>query len=64
MVNRHDLHVLPGGRSDSGSALALLSCVPLIFCAFHPPLWAVLSLWALAGVGTAGTADDDARAGS
>lgn len=51
--------------------MALLSCVPLIFCTFHPPLWAVLSLWALAGVGTCyqlavppGTADGDTRAGA
>jgi MFS family permease len=33
--------------------LAVLSCAPLIGCAWSPPLWAVLVLWAAAGVGGA-----------
>ena len=33
--------------------LAMASCAPLIGSAFSPPLWAVLSLWALAGAGGA-----------
>lgn len=44
--------VSPPDRMKPLVEMALLSCVPLIFCAFHPPLWAVLSLWALAGAGT------------
>lgn len=56
--------VSPPDRMKPLVEMALLPCVPLIFCAFHPPLWAVLSLWALTGVGTAGSADGDARAGA
>jgi len=33
--------------------LAVLSCAPLIGCAWSPPLWAVLLLWAIAGAGGA-----------
>src|SRR5487761_1267783 len=33
--------------------LAMLSCAPLIGSAMHPPLWAVLALWVLSGVGGA-----------
>ena len=33
--------------------LAVLSCIPLIGSAWNPPLWSVLLLWALAGVGGA-----------
>ena len=33
--------------------LAMASCAPLIGSAFRPPLWAVLTLWALAGAGGA-----------
>jgi hypothetical protein len=33
--------------------LAILSCIPLIGSAWDPPLWAVLSLWAVADAGGA-----------
>jgi MFS family permease len=33
--------------------LAILSCTPLIGCAWRPPLWAVLLLWAISGAGGA-----------
>ncbi len=44
--------VSPPSRMKPMVGLALLSCVPLIFCAFRPPLWAVLGLLALAGIGS------------
>jgi MFS family permease len=31
--------------------LAVLSCAPLVVSGWNPPLWAVLALWVLAGVG-------------
>jgi MFS family permease len=33
--------------------LAVLSCAPLIGSAWSPPLWAMLTLWTLAGAGGA-----------
>jgi MFS family permease len=33
--------------------LAMLSCAPLMVSLAHPPLWAVLALWAVAGAGGA-----------
>jgi len=33
--------------------LAVMSCAPLVVSAWDPPLWAVLPLWVLAGVGGA-----------
>lgn len=33
--------------------LAMLSCAPLMVSLAHPPLWVLLSLWALAGAGGA-----------
>jgi MFS family permease len=33
--------------------LAMLTCAPLILSALHPPLWAVLTLWTLSGIGGA-----------
>jgi hypothetical protein len=42
------------GRRDRMSLLsdrALLACLPLIACALRPPLWAVVALWMLSGVG-------------
>jgi MFS family permease len=33
--------------------LAILSCAPLIASAAHPPLWAVLTLWVVSGLGGA-----------
>ena len=45
--------VPPSGRIRVMGWLAMASCAPLIGSAFSPPLWAVLSLWALAGAGGA-----------
>ena len=42
------------GRRDRMSLLsdrALLACLPLIACALRPPLWAVVALWMLSGIG-------------
>jgi MFS family permease len=33
--------------------MSMLACAPLIGSALHPPLWAVLLLWALSGAGSA-----------
>ena len=41
--------VPPSARVRMMGWLAMGSCAPLIGCAFTPPLWAVLTLWALAG---------------
>jgi predicted MFS family arabinose efflux permease len=43
----------PSGRIRMMGWLAMASCAPLIGSAFRPPLWAVLTLWALAGAGGA-----------
>jgi MFS family permease len=43
----------PSARLRMMGWLAMLSCAPLIVSAWHPPLWTVLSLWVLAGVGGA-----------
>jgi MFS family permease len=45
--------VPPSGRIRMMGWLAMASCAPLIGCAFGPPLWVVLILWALAGAGGA-----------
>jgi len=45
--------VPPSGRIRTMGWLAMASCAPLIGSAFRPPLWAVLTLWALAGAGGA-----------
>jgi hypothetical protein len=45
--------IRPPARAQLLGWLAMLSCAPLIFSALHPPLGAVLALWALAGLGTA-----------
>jgi MFS family permease len=45
--------VRPSARMRMMGWLAMLSCAPLIGSALHPPLWAVLLLWALAGIGGA-----------
>jgi hypothetical protein len=45
--------IRPAAQAQSLGWLAMLSCVPLIFSALHPPLQVVLALWALAGAGTA-----------
>jgi len=44
---------VPSARIRMMGWLAILSCAPLIGCAWSPPLWAVLSLWTLAGAGGA-----------
>ena len=41
----------PSGRIRMMGWLAVLSCAPLIGSAWSPPLWAVLTLWTLAGAG-------------
>lgn len=33
--------------------MAMLACAPLLGCGLRPPLWAVVALWALSGVGSA-----------
>ena len=43
----------PSARIRMMGWLAVLSCAPLIGSAWGPPLWAVLLLWTLAGVGGA-----------
>jgi len=43
----------PSARPRMISWLAVLSCAPLVGCSLHPPLWAVLALWVLAGAGSA-----------
>ncbi|MDQ2813263.1 MAG: MFS transporter [Actinomycetota bacterium] len=43
----------PSSRIKMMGWLAVLSCAPLIGCAWSPPLWTVLLLWALAGAGGA-----------
>jgi MFS family permease len=43
----------PSTRTRMMGWLAILSCAPLIGSACSPPLWAVLTLWALAGAGGA-----------
>jgi MFS family permease len=43
----------PSARIKMMGWLAILSCAPLIGCAWKPPLWAVLLLWAISGAGGA-----------
>jgi MFS family permease len=43
----------PSTRLRAMGWLAMLSCAPLIGCAWNPPLWAVLVLWTVAGAGGA-----------
>ena len=43
----------PSSRIRMMGWLAVLSCAPLIGSAWDPPLWVVLPLWVLAGVGGA-----------
>ena len=43
----------PSGRLRVMSSLAVLSCAPLAASSLHPPLWAVLVLWPLAGAASA-----------
>jgi predicted MFS family arabinose efflux permease len=43
----------PSSRVRVMGWLAMLTCAPLVACAAHPPLWVVLALFALSGVGGA-----------
>ena len=43
----------PSARLRVMSSLAVLSCAPLAASSLHPPLWAVLVLWPLAGAASA-----------
>jgi len=45
--------VAPSARIRMMGWLAVLSCAPLVGCAWHPPLWGVLALWIVAGAGGA-----------
>ena len=45
--------VIPSARLRLMGWMAMLSCAPLIFSAAHPPLWVVLVLWTVAGIGGA-----------
>ena len=45
--------VAPATRLRLMGWMAMLSCAPLILSAAHPPLWAVLVLWVLSGIGGA-----------
>ena len=43
----------PSTRMRLMGWMAMLSCAPLIGSAAHPPLWAVLALWTVSGLGGA-----------
>ncbi len=45
--------VRPSDRIRAIGGMSMLACAPLIGSALHPPLWAVVVLWALSGVGSA-----------
>ncbi|MFC9977397.1 MFS transporter [Spirillospora sp. NPDC127200] len=45
--------VRPTNRIRVMGWMSMLACAPLIGSAMHPPLWAVVALWALSGVGSA-----------
>ncbi|GAA2614922.1 MFS transporter [Actinomadura fulvescens] len=45
--------VRPTNRIRVMGWMAMLACAPLIGAAAHPPLWAVMLLWAVSGVGSA-----------
>jgi len=45
--------VSPSTRIRQMGWMAMLSCAPLIGSAAHPPLWAVLALWVISGLGGA-----------
>lgn len=45
--------VRPFDRLRAMGWLSMLACAPLIGSVLHPPLWAVVVLWALSGVGSA-----------
>ncbi|MFI0352828.1 MFS transporter [Actinomadura sp. 9N407] len=45
--------VRPTNRIRSMGWMSMLACAPLLGAALHPPLWAVVALWALSGAGSA-----------
>ncbi|XVQ11440.1 MFS transporter [Spirillospora sp. CA-255316] len=45
--------VRPSDRIRSMGWMSILACAPLVGAAAHPPLWLVVVLWALSGVGSA-----------
>jgi MFS family permease len=45
--------ISPSTRIRQMGWMAMLSCAPLIGSAAHPPLWAVLALWVISGLGGA-----------
>ncbi|OLT13459.1 MFS transporter [Actinomadura sp. CNU-125] len=45
--------VRPARRLRSMGWMAMLACLPLVGAGLHPPLWGVVLLWALSGVGSA-----------
>ncbi|WP_433332266.1 MFS transporter [Spirillospora sp. CA-294931] len=45
--------VRPTNRIRAMGWMSMLACAPLIGSGTHPPLWGVVVLWALAGVGSA-----------
>ena len=45
--------VRPTNRIRAMGWMSMLACGPLIGCAVHPPLWVVMVIWGLSGVGSA-----------
>ncbi|WP_283135274.1 MFS transporter [Rhizohabitans arisaemae] len=45
--------VSPPGRLHSMGWMAMLTCAPLIVCGLGPPLWVVIVLWCVSGIGGA-----------
>ncbi|MGP4026069.1 MFS transporter [Actinomadura sp. 3N407] len=45
--------VRPTNRLRAMGSMSMLACLPLIGAGLHPPLWGVVALWALSGVGSA-----------
>lgn len=45
--------VRPANRLHVMGWMSMLACLPLIGAGVHPPLWWVVGLWALSGVGAA-----------
>lgn len=46
-------YVRPSNRIRYMGWMSMLACLPLIGSGFQPPLWGVVALWALSGVGSA-----------
>lgn len=45
--------VRPTNRIRAMGWMSMLACAPLVGAGMHPPLWAVVLLWALSGIGSA-----------